>query len=51
MTDPTLAKIVITGIAVLACVIAFFMGRISTKMFADEESPEPETENEKTEVC
>jgi hypothetical protein len=52
MTDPFAAKVVITAMCVFACAISFFMGRISTEMFADEETPETPTETqEKTEVC
>jgi hypothetical protein len=52
MTDPFAAKVVITAMCVFACAISFFMGRLSSEMFADEETPENQNANqEKTEVC
>ena len=51
MTDPFAAKLVIFALCVVACAVSFFMGRISTEMFADEDLPEQTEPKEKTEVC
>jgi hypothetical protein len=50
-TDPFTAKVVITALCVAACAVSFFMGRLSSEMFADEDLPEQTEPKEKTEVC
>lgn len=51
-TDPFTAKLVIFALCISACAVSFFMGRISTEMFADEELPKNQNDNKtKTEEC
>ncbi len=51
-TDPFTAKLFIFGFCISACAVSFFMGRLSSEMFADEETPENQNDNqEKIEEC
>jgi hypothetical protein len=46
-TDPFAAKLVITGLCLLACAVSFVMGRLSSEMFAsDDDSSQNETTEE-----
>lgn len=39
MTDAETAKIVISSLTGAACVVSFLMGRLSTRLFAEETQP------------
>lgn len=44
MSEVTIAKITITGICIAACIVSFYLGRLSTWIFDQTEDEVPQNE-------